>query len=240
VELKTEPYFTDDWFSAPQKLDGSTGAHRFVWDLRYPRPPSLGYDYSIAAVYGKGGAILPQGPLVLPGTYTVKLTAGGKTVSAPLQVALDPRVPAGPAKQALPAQLALEQQMTGALAKSFGAHETVAKLHADLAALKPGLASDPELQKQVDELAAKAEQLADKAPQHKSLNAINQSIAGLLVEVDDGDRAPPAQYREAFTGYVKSLDDALRSWQALRDQDLARLNTALAAKGHEAIKVAAP
>jgi len=240
AQLKTEPYFTDGWLSAPQKLDGSPGAHRFVWDLRYLRPPSLGYDYSIAAVYEKGGAILPQGPLVLPGTYTVKLTAAGKTLSAPLQVTLDPRVPAGPAKQALPAQLALAQQMSDALARSFGAHEAVAKLHADLAALKPGLADDPELQKQVDELATKTEQLADKAPQHKSLSALNASIANLLVEVDDGDRAPPAQYREAFTGYEQSLGDALKTWQSLRDQDLARLNAGLQAKGHAAIQVQSP
>ena len=32
-----------------------------------------------------------EGPIVPPGTYTVKLTAGGKTVTAPLKVVADPR-----------------------------------------------------------------------------------------------------------------------------------------------------
>src|SRR3970282_922704 len=33
-----------------------------------------------------------QGPLVLPGNYQVKLTAGGKNETAPLTIQLDPRV----------------------------------------------------------------------------------------------------------------------------------------------------
>jgi len=235
-ELSTEPYFTDEWLSAPEKLPGTPGAHRFVWDLRYPRPPALGYDYSIAAVFEKGGAILPQGPLALPGTYTVKLTAGGKTVSAPLKVTLDPRVPGSVVKTALPQQLALEQQMDAALAKSFAAHEAIAALRKQLAALKPSLAGDTGLQKQVGDLDAKLEQLADKAPQHQSLSAINGSVASLVSEVDDGDRTPPASYRDSFGGYQKNLDVDLKAWDKLKSGDLAQLNAALTAKGHAAIQ----
>src|SRR5215469_9020963 len=63
-QLKTEQYFADRWLSPPEQLPGGAGAHRFVWNLRYPRPLSVGYDYSIAAVYGRGGEVLPDGPLV--------------------------------------------------------------------------------------------------------------------------------------------------------------------------------
>ena len=34
----------------------------------------------------------PRGPLVLPGTYQVKLTVRGKSQSAPLNVTIDPRI----------------------------------------------------------------------------------------------------------------------------------------------------
>ena len=239
-QLKTEPYFTDAWLAAPERLDGTPGAHRFVWDLRYPRPPSLEYDYSIAAVFEKGGAILPQGALVLPGNYTVKLSVGGKTLSQPLKVVLDPRVPSQAARKALPQQLALEQQMDSALARSFAAHQSLKGLRASLAALEPQLASDADLQKQVQDLDAKAEKLADKAPKHASLAAINGAIADLVNAVDDGDRSPPAQYYASFEEYRKALDDALKSWDDLRLHDLAALNAALTAKGHAEVEMGAP
>ena len=35
---------------------------------------------------------VPQGPLVVPGTYTVRLTVDGKSESEPLLVKMDPRV----------------------------------------------------------------------------------------------------------------------------------------------------
>jgi photosystem II stability/assembly factor-like uncharacterized protein len=240
AQLKTEPYFTDAWLSAPEKLDGAPGAHRFVWDLRYPRPPALEYEYSIAAVFEKGGAILPQGPLALPGNYTVKLTAGGKSVTQPLKVMLDPRVPYQAAKKALPQQLALEQQMDAALARSFAAHESLKSLRARLATLKTDISGDAGLQQQVTDLDTKAEKLADTAPKHGSFADINGSIVSLVNEVDDGDRTPAAQYRKSFDEYRKALDAAMQSWDELRLQDLAALNAALKAKGHAEVEMGSP
>ncbi len=34
----------------------------------------------------------PRGPLVIPGTYQVKLTVKGKSQTAPLEVTIDPRI----------------------------------------------------------------------------------------------------------------------------------------------------
>jgi hypothetical protein len=42
---------------------------------------------------GGGFRFRPIGPLVLPGKYTVRLTAGGKTLTQELEVKLDPTVP---------------------------------------------------------------------------------------------------------------------------------------------------
>ena len=59
--------------------------HRFVWDLR-PTPPPR------PAGAGGGGSPFGRGAQpVLPGTYTVKLTVGGKSYTQPLQVKMDPR-----------------------------------------------------------------------------------------------------------------------------------------------------
>jgi photosystem II stability/assembly factor-like uncharacterized protein len=71
------------------------GLNRVIWDLRYTGPrgrraPGEGDGGDPEA----GGRGLPaRGPLVLPGKYTVRLTAGGKTLTHDLEVKLDPTVP---------------------------------------------------------------------------------------------------------------------------------------------------
>ena len=85
-------YFADIWLGEPSRPSMGSGHHRFVWDLRYPAPPTLGSSYSIAAVPGRATPARPEGAFVLPGTYEVRLTAGGQTVSQELEVAMDPRV----------------------------------------------------------------------------------------------------------------------------------------------------
>jgi photosystem II stability/assembly factor-like uncharacterized protein len=72
------------WVRTPEVLSTTAGMHRWVWDLRPtppPRPAGGG-----GGGFGRGGATT-----VLPGTYTVKLTAGGKSYSQPLVVTMDPR-----------------------------------------------------------------------------------------------------------------------------------------------------
>ena len=85
-------YFADIWLGEPPTPTTGPGHHRFVWDLRYKAPQTLGSSYSIAAVPGRATPARPEGAFVLPGTYEVRLTAGGQTVSQKLAVAMDPRV----------------------------------------------------------------------------------------------------------------------------------------------------
>ncbi len=82
-------------------LSSQPGLHRFVWDLHGTRPLIIGSEYPISAIY-QDTPRFPLGPAVLPGRYTVKLTAGGRTMSQRLTVKMDPRVktpPAGLAEQ---------------------------------------------------------------------------------------------------------------------------------------------
>jgi hypothetical protein len=64
------------------------GLNRVVWNLRFGgpevrRPPT-------AEETSFGGA--PRGPLVLPGSYTVKLSLGDKTLEQRVEVRLDPTI----------------------------------------------------------------------------------------------------------------------------------------------------
>src|SRR6185295_5490001 len=58
---------------------------RFVWDLRYPGGPAGGGD-------GEGGGFGGGGPLVAPGSFKARLTAGGVTKTESFAVKIDPRV----------------------------------------------------------------------------------------------------------------------------------------------------
>src|SRR5262249_54181094 len=73
-------------------LEATPGHHRFVWNLRYERPAALEYEYSIAALPGHETDALPLGAFVLPGTYRLRLSAGGSPVEQPLRVTMDLRV----------------------------------------------------------------------------------------------------------------------------------------------------
>jgi photosystem II stability/assembly factor-like uncharacterized protein len=90
------------------------GMNRFQWDLRYPNAVEVtGYHAPIAA---GGLEDSVEGPVVVPGTYTVVLDYGGTQTRQSLMVALDPRLHATP--EDLQARLALDL-----------------KIHADLDAL---------------------------------------------------------------------------------------------------------
>src|SRR5439155_24030411 len=73
--LRTHRYFEAAWLAPPRALSAAAGMHRFVWDLREPRPEAPEYSYSIAAVRTAGTPVRPEGPFVLAGTYTVMLSA---------------------------------------------------------------------------------------------------------------------------------------------------------------------
>jgi photosystem II stability/assembly factor-like uncharacterized protein len=81
----------DYWARPFQPLRNEAGMQRFVWDLTYPNPPSDDYDLPISAVV-RNTPFVPQGPLVMPGRYTVRLTVNGRTFIQPLTIQMDPRV----------------------------------------------------------------------------------------------------------------------------------------------------
>ena len=80
---------------ASHKIPGEPGMHRVVWDLHSaPLDAPKGLNF-----FGP-----TSGPLVPPGSYTVRLTADGKSYTAPLQVLQDPRVQLTPAQTTEEAQ----------------------------------------------------------------------------------------------------------------------------------------
>ena len=84
----TVPLF---WARIPKPLPAQTGTHRFVWDLHMAPPDSIEHDFPISAIPGDTPR-QPQGPLVVPGSYTVRLTVNGRSYERPLTIEMDPRL----------------------------------------------------------------------------------------------------------------------------------------------------
>lgn len=72
---------------ARQRHQGVAGLNRVTWNLSHGDP-------------GQPETAAPRGPLVVPGTYTVRLSAAGVTAEQRLEVREDPRIEAAPAVRA--------------------------------------------------------------------------------------------------------------------------------------------
>ena len=79
------------WLRPPSALPVTPGMHRFQWNLRYAPVAKTKPTYPMTAILNET-APAPTSPWVMPGNYTVRLTAGGQIYSQPLTVKLDPRV----------------------------------------------------------------------------------------------------------------------------------------------------
>ncbi len=100
------------WLVPPTPPSKEAGLHRWVWNLRYPSA-IVTHEYSMATSFGDDAAMLPQGPMVVPGDYQVRLTVDGRASTQSLTVVMDPRVKTTPAD--LTKQFDLEMRIYEAL-----------------------------------------------------------------------------------------------------------------------------
>ncbi|HSS21371.1 MAG TPA: hypothetical protein VLL54_14950 [Pyrinomonadaceae bacterium] len=234
--------FPTYWFNPPFPLSAQVGLNRFVWDLRYERPPALTYGYSIAAAYGDDAIMQPEGPLVLPGTYQVKLTVDGESFMAPVVVKMDPRVKLTSLE--LDQQHALEMNIIESMKQSFGVLEKIRKAREQLAALRSylGQANAKGLRESIDLL---DKHLADLVaveqgwPPKGVLSAatLNGSLGSLLVLVESSDASPTAQAQSTFALYQRLLNQRFAELDALQAKDIPALNKLLVDRQLAPIKV---
>jgi photosystem II stability/assembly factor-like uncharacterized protein len=119
------------WIRPAQPPSKTAGMHRIVWDVRY-NPPKAHYSYPIAATPGNTARV-PTGPWAPPGGYTVRLTAGGHTLTAPLRLRMDPRVKTTPT--ALDQQFTLSMRLVPVINRLFdlgATNERARSLHQQL------------------------------------------------------------------------------------------------------------
>jgi photosystem II stability/assembly factor-like uncharacterized protein len=205
------------WLRMPESLPGGAGMHRWVWDLRYAPPTATHYEYPISAV-PHDTPREPQGPLVLPGTYTVRLTAGGGEQTATLTVKMDPRVTASSAD--LEGLFKTEFELYGMASSSakaaLEAHAAREQIDKDSQNASADMKATLEQRdKQIRELLSGNERPGEHEAE-PGLDGVAGELAGLYAEVGGADAAPTAAQQSAAAHLGEESREVLRKWELLK------------------------
>jgi hypothetical protein len=195
--------------------------NRFVWNLRYPDATTF------PGMILWAGSL--TGPRVPPGTYTVRLTADGKTQTQTFEVKKDPRLTTTPEEYTKQVTLALQVRD-----KLSDTNEGVIRIR--------------EVRKQLDEYARRDDKrVADAA---KALSAkltaveeelyqtknrasedplnfpikLNNKLAHVLGLVESSDNQPTQQSYMVYEDLATRVNGQLKAFDALMTSDLAAFN----------------
>lgn len=227
-----EPYFSAEWVARARHPAAAPGAHRYVWDLRLPRPRVIAPEYSISASVAEGSLLTPAGPLAVPGRYDVVLIAGGERHEAPLTIAADPRVQASAADYA--AALAFSDSLAADLGRAWRGYAEIGaigeQLGARIAALEKSKDRGALLKdlKGLDRaLAPIARATGDRTP---GLKAASDVLALIATDVEGADRTPTSAQRAAAAAAAAAIDGRMAAWERLRNDTLPAVNAGLKAR----------
>jgi photosystem II stability/assembly factor-like uncharacterized protein len=224
LERLEEPLDPDD--KKPEKeIKPEAGLNRFVWDLRYEEAHRVPGYYLWA--YDNGAL----GPVAAPGQYQVRLTAGGASQVAPLEVKLDPRVKVSQAD--LAQQFALQMQIHEELNHVYDAVNQIQDVRSQVTGLKrrlPENASTKPIVSSAGDLDKKLVAVRDQlvnltiSADEDSLAyppQIDAKFAFLAMDVGSADSAPTEAEQLEFEKLKRQSGELLSRWDDLQQHDLA-------------------
>jgi photosystem II stability/assembly factor-like uncharacterized protein len=228
-----DPRYPDPtfWARLPRILSAAPGHHRFLWDMQFPQVPGMDMDPDENLATPGDTPPVSTAPWVLPGNYTVRLIAGGKTISEPLKVAMDPRVKTPPAD--LEQQFALAKSIYDEVIHANSALHEIKALRAQLKARSsepPVAGSEPSIESKLNAIAGSEGSMRTfgRGPTPPpTLAVVRAELARLLHSIESADAAPTAAQVEAVDIAVKPLPGLLEQWQQLKKTDLKALNEQL-------------
>ncbi|MGA3186638.1 MAG: glycosyl hydrolase [Bryobacteraceae bacterium] len=213
-------------FGAPARIHAQAGMNRFIWDLHYPDATTFP-----GLIMWAGST---RGPMIVPGTYTAKLTVGDKTQTQQFVVKSDPRLKTTAAE--FSAQLSLSLQLRDKLSQVNQAvvdiraakkqlEDYAARLKDDAAAKKVADAAR-DLDKRLTAVEEELYQVKNQSSQDP-LNfpiKLNNRIAALLGVVQDTDAGPTKQSNVVYEGLASEANAQLRAADKLLKDDVAQFN----------------
>ena len=211
---------------------GKQGVNRFVWNLRYAGPTRLNFEKPPGAEEEENPFRNLLGPRVVPGTYTVGVTAGGRTATQTVTVQPDPILGGDPA--AFAAQLRAGLEWRNAVSALNEMLNRIVSLETQLKntqqALRENAAADTAVQRGARELGRKLGELKDSLYNSEvqrdagqddvhHLNRFQDRLQGLGFGLALAYAQPPTEViaarlkelRTALDGYLVRFNDLVRT-----------------------------
>ncbi|HEV3308208.1 MAG TPA: glycoside hydrolase [Candidatus Sulfotelmatobacter sp.] len=216
------------WLRPFRSLSAEAGMHRWVWDLHYPSPESTRHEYPIAAIPDDTPR-LPLGPTALPGTYTARLTANGKTSTTSFTVKMDPRVKTSAA--GLEKKFQFETRLASLLSQTSQAVLQGGSIRDPLQKLSQQATSS--VHDSVQAFQTKLAGILGASPSPAApateitLTRVNGQVSILYGQIWQVDAEPTTSQSEAAAATEHDAADVMKRWEALRDSDLPALNKTL-------------
>ena len=212
-----------------EHIPAKAGLNAFTWDLRYESPAKIPH-----AIYDEGE---PSGPLVLPGTYQARLTAGSKILTASFEVRMDPRVKTS--AEDLHKQFDLVLKLRDRQDEMNKAILAIRDLRGQLQALekrlgsndlaKPVVSNAADLRKKISAIEEELIQVNSKASEDE-LNyptKLNSTFAYLQNAVDSADAPPTEGELGVYAELDAQLESQLSKWREVLSKDIPAFNDAM-------------
>ena len=209
------------------------GLNRATWSMRLKAPI---VPPAASALFEAS-----QGPRVLPGTYTVKLTKGDKTYTEPLKVVLDPRAKYTVEDRKAQFDLAMKvYKLLGHMSYGVDAIEDVRNSANARAAKLPE--KDP-LRARLQKIAEECDTLRGRIVATKEggmitgEERIREHVGALYGDVNNYEGRPTDYQVKRADSLSRELEDVIHDFQNFTDKELPAMNSALKKKKLEAIEI---
>jgi hypothetical protein len=225
-----------------KKLAAKAGLNRFVWDLRSPDASRFK-----GLILWAGGT---RGPRIAPGAYTLRFTAGGKTVTEPLSVVGDPRLPA--TAEDYGKQYGLLLKIRNKLTETHDAVSRIREVrdqvktvaeHAKAAGGDDSIAKAAEgLTKSltsVEEALYQTKNQSNQDPLNFPIR-LNNKLSALAGVVASADGAPTASSYAVYEDVARRIDVELATLKQILETDLSAFNQLVKEKGVPAVVMKKP
>ena len=201
------------------------GMNRYIWDMRYDRSSKVGTGPKSEAV---------EGPLVVPGKYTVSLNVAGHTESQEVTIEQDPRVTTS--AEELQEQLDLMLQVRDRTSEVHNGINRIRSIRGQVAewagrakAAGKGDALSEVLEGLNDSLGSiELDLIQTNAPDEEGLDRIalpagvGFKLKELTAAISSADSAPTTQQHEVYGVLSERAGDALDRLERLENEDVQR------------------
>lgn len=235
------PPIPNFWIEPAKPLSMELGLNVAEWNLRMDSPHAFSHDYVINANPGQTPPS-PEGPLVAPGEYTIKLTVDGQVSKQTVTVRNDPRSPAS-AKD-LDRQDGLIRLFYDGSARGWRGYQEIQDLLGQITELENGKPAGP-VATSLTAVEERLKNLAGKpfGGRRRQGDQSFGTFASLVVQgnrflkiLDFGDAAPAESIDGSAADYAKDVRDVEKAWTDLRGE-LAKLNETLGKAGLKPVRV---